>query len=163
MTGMTLQIGDPIAGALPPEAIERFRRLQQRAGEAKVLLRAAVEIEQQLRLTIILRENRIKELRGPRSEDGYELSDRVDLAKNVFQVHGVDSAGKVVITRQLRRYPRHVFSRDTLEPMGQTGVVFTAGLLQASHSELGSPRGRTASKKPPQAFRPAGLLPSLIH
>jgi transposase len=27
----------------------------------------------------------------------------VDLAKTVFQVHGVDSAGKVVITRQLRR------------------------------------------------------------
>ena len=27
----------------------------------------------------------------------------VDLAKNVFQVHGVDSAGKVVITHQLRR------------------------------------------------------------
>src|SRR5882724_1503361 len=27
----------------------------------------------------------------------------VDLAKNVFQVHGVDSEGKVVITRQLRR------------------------------------------------------------
>ena len=27
----------------------------------------------------------------------------VDLAKNVFQVHGVDSAGKVVVTRQLRR------------------------------------------------------------
>ncbi len=27
----------------------------------------------------------------------------VDLAKNVFQVHGVDSAGKVVITLQLRR------------------------------------------------------------
>jgi transposase len=27
----------------------------------------------------------------------------VDLAKNVFQVHGVDNAGNVVITRQLRR------------------------------------------------------------
>ena len=27
----------------------------------------------------------------------------VDLAKNVFQVRGVDSAGKVVISRQLRR------------------------------------------------------------
>jgi hypothetical protein len=27
----------------------------------------------------------------------------VDLAKNVFQVHGVDSSGKVVISRQLRR------------------------------------------------------------
>ena len=26
-----------------------------------------------------------------------------DLAKNVFQVHGVDAAGKVVITKQLRR------------------------------------------------------------
>ena len=27
----------------------------------------------------------------------------IDLAKNVFQVHGVDAAGKVVITRKLRR------------------------------------------------------------
>jgi transposase len=27
----------------------------------------------------------------------------IDLAKTVFQVHGVDSAGKVVIARQLRR------------------------------------------------------------
>jgi transposase len=27
----------------------------------------------------------------------------IDLAKNVFQIHGVDSSGKVVVTRQLRR------------------------------------------------------------
>ena len=27
----------------------------------------------------------------------------LDLAKKVFQVHGVDAAGKVVMTRQLRR------------------------------------------------------------
>lgn len=27
----------------------------------------------------------------------------IDLAKNVFQVHGVDAAGKVVITKKLRR------------------------------------------------------------
>ena len=27
----------------------------------------------------------------------------VDLAKNVFQIHGVDGDGKVVSTRQLRR------------------------------------------------------------
>lgn len=27
----------------------------------------------------------------------------LDIAKNVFQVHGVDAAGKTVITRQLRR------------------------------------------------------------
>jgi transposase len=34
----------------------------------------------------------------------YEVSTiGVDLAKNVFHVHGVDSSGKVVISRQLRR------------------------------------------------------------
>jgi transposase len=27
----------------------------------------------------------------------------LDLAKNVFQLHGVDAAGKVVLRRQLRR------------------------------------------------------------
>ena len=27
----------------------------------------------------------------------------IDLAKNVFQVHGVDAHGKVVLSRQLRR------------------------------------------------------------
>jgi transposase len=27
----------------------------------------------------------------------------VDLSKNVFQVHGVDAAGKVLITRRLQR------------------------------------------------------------
>ena len=30
----------------------------------------------------------------------------LDIAKNVFQVHGVDAAGKTVITRQLRRGQR---------------------------------------------------------
>lgn len=36
----------------------------------------------------------------------------LDIAKSVFQVHGVDTAGQVVIRRQLRR--RHVlaFSRS---------------------------------------------------
>jgi transposase len=27
----------------------------------------------------------------------------IDLAKNMFQVHGVDAAGEVVITKKLRR------------------------------------------------------------
>jgi hypothetical protein len=31
---------------------------------------------------------------------------RIDLAKNVFQVHGLDAHGKVVLVRQLRRAPR---------------------------------------------------------
>jgi transposase len=36
----------------------------------------------------------------------------LDIAKSVFQVHGVDAAGQVVVRRQLRR--RHVlaFSRN---------------------------------------------------
>ena len=50
----------------------------------------------------------------------------VDLAKNVFQVHGVDSAGKVVITRQLRRkqvidffskFPRCLVGMEACEPL----------------------------------------------
>jgi transposase len=32
----------------------------------------------------------------------------LDIAKSVFQVHGVDAAGEVVIRRQLKR--RHVFA-----------------------------------------------------
>ena len=32
----------------------------------------------------------------------------LDIAKSVFQVHGVDAAGKVIIRRQLRR--RHVLA-----------------------------------------------------
>ena len=31
----------------------------------------------------------------------------VDLAENVFQVHGVDSLGKVVITRQFAAHAGH--------------------------------------------------------
>ena len=33
----------------------------------------------------------------------------VDLAKNVFQVHGVDQAGRVVLRRQLRRSQVEMF------------------------------------------------------
>ena len=33
-----------------------------------------------------------------------------DIAKSVFQVHGVDAAGEVVIRRQLKR--RYVFERS---------------------------------------------------
>lgn len=40
----------------------------------------------------------------------------VDLAKNVFQVHGVDSTGKVVITRQLRRKQAAFFTQPGPEP-----------------------------------------------
>jgi transposase len=47
----------------------------------------------------------------------------VDLAKNVFQVHGVDSAGKVVITRQLRRKQvMDFFSKLPACPVGIGGL-----------------------------------------
>ena len=45
-------------------------------------------------------------LRLPRSggaihADGHDIG--LDIAKSVFQVHGVDAAGQVVIRRQLKR------------------------------------------------------------
>jgi len=40
----------------------------------------------------------------------------VGLAKNVFQAHGVDSAGKVVITRQLRRLARFLLAWSAWKP-----------------------------------------------
>ena len=68
----------------------------------------------------------------------------VDLAKNVFQVHGVDSAGKVVITRQLRR--KQVIERlpgthrYRLTPPGRAiAVLFTktyVRILNPSLAEL---------------------------
>jgi transposase len=35
----------------------------------------------------------------------------LDIAKSVFQVHGVDAAGQVILRRQLRR--RHVWRRSS--------------------------------------------------
>jgi transposase len=32
-----------------------------------------------------------------------QITTGIDLAKSVFQVHGVDAAGKVIITKKLRR------------------------------------------------------------
>ena len=37
----------------------------------------------------------------------------VDLAKNVFQIHGVDAEGTVVVRRQLRRGQMLPFSRNS--------------------------------------------------
>ena len=74
----------------------------------------------------------------------------LDIAKSVFQVHGVDNDGKVVIRRQLkRRYvlaffeklqpclvgieacaSSHHWSRE-LQALGHTVRLMTAGLRQA--------------------------------
>ena len=54
----------------------------------------------------------------------------VDLAKNVFQVHGVDAAGKVVVRRQLQRRQMEKFFAE-LPPRrggGDGGVRWRASL-----------------------------------
>ncbi len=43
----------------------------------------------------------------------------LDLAKNVFQVHGVDEAGEVVVRRQLRRSQVHPFLQETAAVSGR--------------------------------------------
>lgn len=42
-------------------------------------------------------------LSSKESHDGDDHNDRVDIAKSVFQVHGIDAAGKVVVRRRLSR------------------------------------------------------------
>ena len=42
----------------------------------------------------------------------------LDLAKNVFQVHGVDGAGQVVIRRQVRRAQMEKFFATQAPAMG---------------------------------------------
>jgi hypothetical protein len=52
----------------------------------------------------------------------------LDIAKSVFQVHGVDAAGQVVIRRQLRR--RHgFFSEAVAVPGGDRGLRIIAPLV----------------------------------
>jgi transposase len=54
----------------------------------------------------------------------------LDIAKSVFQVHGVDAAGKVILRRQLKR--RHVLP-----------IIVAQALLTARYSVRGSIRQRT--------------------
>ncbi len=51
----------------------------------------------------------------------------VDLAKNVFQVHGVDASGKAVIRKQLRR--RQVLPFFRKQPPCLIGVEACARLI----------------------------------
>ena len=64
----------------------------------------------------------------------------LDIAKSVFQVHGQDDAGQVVIRRQLKRRSVLAFFRSyrrawsALRPAlrrGSQGAVDTAGLCEA--------------------------------
>jgi len=41
----------------------------------------------------------------------------LDLAKNVFQVHGIDAAGQVIVRKSLRRSQMLVFFANRLDPL----------------------------------------------
>ena len=54
----------------------------------------------------------------------------LDIAKSVFQVHGVDAAGQVVIRRQLkRRYVLAFFEKLPAMPGGHRGLCLIASLV----------------------------------
>lgn len=62
---------------------------------------------------------------------------RLDIAKSVFQVHGVDAAGEVVIRRQLkRRYVLAFFEKLPPCLVGMPGLQF--GEEQLRHSSIPS-------------------------
>ena len=61
----------------------------------------------------------------------------LDIAKSVFQVHGVDAAGNVVVRRQLkRRYVLAVFQKlsPTKGDMSRSKVSQRSGLLTPESS-----------------------------
>ena len=53
----------------------------------------------------------------------------LDIAKSVFQVHGVDAAGQVVLRRQLKRRRVFIFPEVAAMPGGYRGVCFIAPLV----------------------------------
>ncbi len=55
----------------------------------------------------------------------------LDLAKNVFQVHGVDGSGKPIIRRQLRRRQVLAFLQEAAALSGGDGGLRHIALLGA--------------------------------
>ena len=76
----------------------------------------------------------------------------VDLAKNVYQLHGVDRHGKTVWTRRLKRHQWFKVLLDTAGPECEIGMEACAS---AHHwgRELQS-RGYTVKLIPPQFVKP---------
>ena len=64
----------------------------------------------------------------------------LDIAKSVFQVHGVDPAGQVVLRRQLRRRYVFIFPETAAVPGGYRGVRLIA-LLVPRAAGVGAYRG----------------------
>ena len=59
----------------------------------------------------------------------------LDIAKSVFQIHGVDAAGNVIVRRQLkRRYVLPFFSEVARVPHRHGSLRFVASLVTRAHS-----------------------------
>ena len=56
----------------------------------------------------------------------------LDIAKSVFQVHGVDAVGQVVIRRQLKRRYAHKKHKAILSTFRETGTMRTTYRLAAA-------------------------------
>jgi len=76
----------------------------------------------------------------------------VDLAKNVFQLHGVDRSGKAVWRRRLRRHQWIRVLRETVEPGCTIGMEACTGAHHWAR-ELQS-HGYTVRLIPPQFVKP---------
>ena len=74
----------------------------------------------------------------------------IDLAKNVFQVHGVDERGKVVLRKQLRRDQMARVLRQSAAVPDRHGGVRQRAPLGAEAAELGHTRRLMA----PQFVKP---------
>jgi len=76
----------------------------------------------------------------------------VDLAKNVYQLHGVDRSGKTILKRRLRRHQWLKVLLDKAGPECEIGMEACAGAHHRGR-ELQS-RGYTVKLIPPQFVKP---------
>ena len=79
----------------------------------------------------------------------------LDIAKSVFQVHGVDAAGQVVIRRQLRR--RQVVEFFQKLPPCLVGIEACASSQHWSRELQALGYGAIVASLPPRSFAPDGF------
>ena len=75
----------------------------------------------------------------------------LDIAKSVFQVHGVDGAGQVVIRRQLKRRYVLAFSEVAIVPGGHRGLCLIAPLVAGA--QVARPHGKADAAGLREALR----------
>jgi transposase len=78
----------------------------------------------------------------------------LDIAKSVFQIHGIDAKGKVIVRRQLKR--RHVLAFFQKLPPCLVGIEACASCHHWSRQLQAL--GHTVRLLPPAYAKPAGML-----